>query len=108
MSAEEVNRIRDAVRSLKTEIDGMTMNYHQLREMEMIANRFLTILERMTGSKEVAQAINMIQRFITMIRMAQATYLAFEAATGPIGWLFALSGAAMTAVTAGSFAMEMK
>lgn len=97
-----VAQARQTVNELKTEIDTLKMNYHTIREMEMLLNRTLTMLERTTGSKELKQSINAIQRTITILRTLQIAIHTFKAATGPLGILLALSGFAMTGVTLGS------
>ena len=74
------------------------MDYHALREFETLLNRTLMILERSTGSKEIRQAINNLQRLMSIIRLAQMTILTFERATGPVGWALALSGMVMTGI----------
>lgn len=91
-----VTEARSQLQDLKAELQSLKMDYPTLREVEMLLNRTLTILERSTGSKEIAHAINSIQRLITIIRMAQITIHTFQMATGPIGWALALSGIFMT------------
>jgi len=97
-----VAEARALLRQLKQEIADLKMDYHTVREMETLLNRTLTILEQSTGSKEIRQAINNIQRLITILRMAQYSIHAFQVATGPIGWAMAISGLALTTVTVGA------
>ena len=96
----QIEQMRDAISALNKEMSTLTMSYHELRELETILMRTLTMLERSTGSKEVREAINALQRLISIVRMAQFTIHAFQVATGPIGWIFAISGAISTTITA--------
>jgi len=93
-----VAEARELLQGLKTEIKTLKMDYHTVIEMETLLNRTLTILERSTGSKEIKEAINNIQRLITIMRLAQVSIHTFQVATGPIGWALAISGLVLTAV----------
>ena len=89
---------RQKIEELRTEIESLKMDYHTLRELETVLNRTLFALEQATGSKEIKQAINNIQRLISMVRMAQLSIHALEIASGPIGWAVAISSIAATGV----------
>ena len=97
------------VEQLRAEIADLKMDYHSVREMETLLNRVLIMIEQGSGSKEISQFINKIQRLITIIRLAQYSIHSFYVAAGPIGWALALSGLAMTAFTMTStIAQEME
>ncbi len=91
--------LRSEIQALSEEISNLNMDYSKLLELELLLNRTLILLEKSTGSKELQQAINMIQKLISSIRMAQFTINAFYTTSGPIGWALALSGFAITAFT---------
>jgi len=76
--------------------------YAEIKKFETVLMRSLSLLRRMTGSKDVATAINAIQRLITIIRMLQVTMLAFQAATGPLGWAYLT----VTAISTGFYALD--
>ena len=103
-----ITEIKQQIADLETKVSSFSMSYHEVRELETILMRTLIVLERSTGSKEVAEAINRIQRLITIIRMAQFTIHAFQMASGPIGWAFAASGLLMTAITTGDAMVELR
>jgi hypothetical protein len=98
-----IAEIRAAISNLGTEIEGMKWNYHELREGETVFRRFLFLLEQSTGSQDIRNGIDLIQRLTSTIRVAQFAWVAFETATGPLGWLLALSGAIM----AGSYVYSL-
>lgn len=97
---DTLDEVRSKLSELRDEIDSLNMGYHELRELETILQRTLRMLRASTGSEDVKQSIIFYQRLITIVRMAQFTIRAFQVATGPIGWAFALSGLAMTGMTA--------
>lgn len=105
-SLEEVKREVDALEA-RLERIGRNATYHDLRMMEATANKLMGIIRRMSGSEEVDVAIRKIQDLITIIRMAQVTIMAFNAASGPIGWGFAIVGLVATAITIGDVMMEL-
>lgn len=73
--------------------------YGDIRKIEIIMMRCMSIVQRFTGGNpDLANAIAMMQKTIMWIRHLQMVIHAFEAATGPLGWIYA-------AVTAVSFAL---
>ena len=95
-----VSEAKEMITGFKNELKDMSMNYHQLREIEMVFNRFLLMIERSTGDKEIAAAINKLQMFMTFVRMAQISWVTFTTATGPLGWLAGASSIFMMLGTA--------
>jgi hypothetical protein len=97
----QIQELRQAVSNLKTEINGMSMSYHQLREMETLLHRVLYMIEQSSGGDpNIQKYCEEISRLLTLIRMTQMAIMALEAASGPIGWALAASGVAMTIYTA--------
>jgi hypothetical protein len=76
------------IEDLKTQVSSVQMSYHELRQVEVSLIRIGFALEKMTGSKELNKVISEFNRVIWTIRMTQIAINAFEAASGPVGWLF--------------------
>ena len=102
-----IEEAKQQIEALRSEIESLNMGYHELREIETIINRTLTAIEHATGSKEIAAAINKLQQFISMVRMAQMTWRAFELATGPLGWIMFGTSVLATAVYVSTTAYEV-
>lgn len=86
------------IEELQMKVSDVKLSYHDIRQVEYSITRIGNALARMTGSPEVQQAIDNLNRLISTIRMAQATLHAFEIAEGPIGWLFFAASAIGTAI----------
>jgi len=81
--------------------------YSEMRKFETVLMRSLSLLRRFSGNENVDNAIMAMQRAIATIRMLQITIMAFEAATGPLGWAYFGVTAASTAVFALEPMLEM-
>jgi len=92
----QIEEIRSSIKNVKSEISGLSMNYHQLREMETLLNRTLNLIEQSSGDPNIKKYAQEVSHLITILRMAQMTIHSFEVASGPIGWALALTGFAMT------------
>ena len=82
--------------------------FSTVRKLELIAYRTINLLRRMGLPENVDDAIAKVQRFIMTVRLAHSAILAFEAASGPIGWIMAGLGIAATVLTAGDIARELQ
>jgi C4-type Zn-finger protein len=98
-----IEEARLQIEELRAEVDKLTLSYHEVRQVEIILMRTLTLIERATGSKEIQQAINKVQTLIMTIRMAQIAMHALEVASGPIGWAYA----ATTVISAAAMATSL-
>lgn len=65
--------------------------YSELRKLEISLFRILGYIRRLTGDENLSKAISHIQRLITIVRMLQVAIRALQVASGPIGWLYALT-----------------
>lgn len=102
-----LEQARAEIDELEAKIKGLQLSYSQLRAIEVTATRILRIISRMSGSEDVDAAIRKLQHLIVTVRLAQATIHAFQLASGPIGWSFALVGAVGTAISVGDMTMEI-
>jgi hypothetical protein len=93
------------IADLQTRIATTKMDRSELREVEMSITRLSSALQRMTGSREVDQALNKLNRLIFTIRMVQVSFTTLEATT-PIGWIFAIASWLGLAVTVGETVLE--
>jgi len=71
----------------------------EARRLETLLFRSLGLLRRLGLPEDISQGIYKIQRMVMVIRMLHTAMLAFQAATGPIGWALALVGGASAAVS---------
>lgn len=84
----------DYVLTINTE-----MTYAELRKLEISLIRIMGYIQRFSGSPSIDAAFRKIQQLLIMIRSVQIAIRALEAASGPIGWLYALTtitGAGLT------------
>jgi uncharacterized protein YigA (DUF484 family) len=78
------------------------------RRLETLLFRTLGLVRRLTGSESLDDAIYKIQRMVMIVRMAHTAVIAFQAASGPIGWALAAVGIVSATVSAGEFLAELK
>jgi hypothetical protein len=76
------------------------------RRVESLLFRTLGLLRRISGNENVDKAISAIQRLVGIIRLAHSAWIAFQAATGPIGWAFAIVAGLSAAASASDFMMS--
>jgi hypothetical protein len=98
VSITEANRQLDEIQVKQEAI--RSVRYEILR-VESSIMRISAELGRMTGSKEVSQAIREINRLITVFRMLDVTLRLFETG-GPHGWALAGLSIVATTLTVGS------
>jgi hypothetical protein len=90
--------------SERTEIEysllvNADLAYGDIRKIEITAMRMLSMISRMSGGDpNLMNFIQVTQKAIMWMRHLQMLINAFEAANGPIGWVYA-------AVTGASFFM---
>jgi hypothetical protein len=105
---QEISRLLDEV---DTKTDDVTrkakVSTESLRNLELVALRYLTIAQRMGLPEGVDAAITAITKLIVLIRQLQLTIGMLEMQLGPIGWAAYGASAFMTALSvtdlAGSF-----
>lgn len=73
----------------------------QVRQLETLLYRSLSLMRRLGLPEEVSQAIYVIQRLVMSIRLLHTAMIMLESASGPIGWGLALISAATAAVSLG-------
>ena len=73
--------------------------YEDLRKAQTVLYRTLSLVRRLSGDENLDKAIAKIQQTIATINALRLAIAAFQAATGPLGWALALTGAAGAAVT---------
>jgi hypothetical protein len=74
--------------------------YDNARRLETLFFRTLGLMRRIGLPEDISAAVYKIQRLIMVIRMAHTAILAFEAASGPIGWALAIVGISSAALSA--------
>jgi hypothetical protein len=89
----------DLVIGIKADFDP---TYSDLRKLEVILMRNISLLRRFTGDENIDRAIATILRLIMALRMLQTAANAFTIATGPLGWAYF----ATTAVSSAFFALD--
>ena len=89
--------------SLEVNVDDL---YQNIRRVQALIFRTISLLRRMGLPEEVDAAIVKLQRLITILNMARLTIIAYQAASGPIGWAMFAVGAAATIASAGDLIME--
>lgn len=76
-----------------------TKALHQIRMLETLLNRTLSLMRRFGLPEDVEKGIMEVQRLIAALNALRLTILAVQAASGPIGWAFAAVGAVGTAIS---------
>lgn len=108
IDVSQITETKTKLEGLNAEIKGMSMNYHQLREVETILNRTLEMIGKMSGgNKDLVKLINVLQRAILTVRSLQMAFYALNTATGPIGWALAGSSLLMGVVASGGALAEI-
>jgi hypothetical protein len=99
-----VTELRAAVNSIKPVLEDELVT---ARELEMVAFRGTGLLRHISGSESLDDAISKVQRFVLVIRLAHSAWLAFEAASGPLGWtMLAITGLS-AALTGADFVVSL-
>lgn len=75
--------------------------YTQIRRLETVLYRSLSLLARLGLPEKVEDMIREIQKAIAILNQLRLTLIAVQAASGPIGWALAAISALSTAVTIG-------
>lgn len=83
--------------------DAMT----ELRKVERLLFRTLSLFERMGLSPDVQQAINQLQRLIMTVRSVQVAINLMYAASGPVGWALAAVGLGTAVFMTADFAESL-
>jgi hypothetical protein len=99
-----VSELRNVVTSIKPVLED---ELGTARELEMVLYRGTGILRRMSGSETLDAAIGKVQRLAVVIRLAHSAWIAFEAASGPVGWTFAIIAGLSAGLTAADYIVSM-
>lgn len=78
---------------------NLAPTYSEIRKLEAVLFRCLSIVERLSGDEKIDALINKIQRAITIIRMFQVALHALQVVSGPVGWMFAITAGATAWIT---------
>ena len=82
---------------------NLNPTYSDLRKIEAIITRSMSLLRRYCGNEDIIAASEAITKFIALMRMLQITIHAVQIASGPLGWAYA----AVVGVSTASYAYEM-
>lgn len=63
-----------------------------IRQYERLLFKALSLARRMGLGDDINQGIAMMQKAISTLRMLRISYMALQAAAGPVGWATALLG----------------
>jgi hypothetical protein len=108
IDVSQITETKTKLEGLNAEVKGMSMNYHQLREVETILNRTLEMIGQMSGgNKDLQKLVNILQRAILTVRALQMAFYSLQAAQGPIGWVLAGSSLLMGVVASGGAIAEI-
>lgn len=100
--------------SQQVEVDYLlTVNtgpsYNEIRRLEMSLMRLMSLVKQFSGNEDINQLIDYIQKAIMIVRSLQIALRALQAASGPIGWLYAATTLLGTgAMIGGSFYTNMR
>ena len=83
--------------NLEVQLSELSMS--ELRKLELLAYRVIGLLRRMGLPENIDAGIAKLQQFIMIVRLAHTTIVAFQRASGPIGWAMALTSLAATSIT---------
>lgn len=100
-------QVKREIDELETKLANLQGNYRDINMIETSITRITRMFERLTGSPEIKRALDELQRFIMLVRIAQATVHAFQVASGPIGWLFFVTGMVATGLMVGDTMVEL-
>ena len=85
----------------------VTETVRELRSLETILYRSLSLAKRFGLPEHIDAAITKIQHLIATLNLLRATIIATQLATGPIGLLSITVGAAAVALSVADLAMEL-
>jgi len=98
------------VREATAQVEKLRVNVGQvrseLREMEYILYRTMSVLNRMGLSPEVSEAIQRIERLILIVRILHSAMVYLEAGT-PLGWILGIISGFSALVSVTDLTMEM-
>lgn len=100
-------QIKREIDELETKLSNLQGNYRDVHMIEASITQIARMFERMTGSPQIKKAMDQLERFIMLVRIAQATWHAFQVASGPIGWLFFATGVVATGLMVGDTMVEL-
>lgn len=73
--------------------------YEDWRRFQTVVYRTLGLLRQISGDENLDRAIAKVQRFIAIVNQARLAVIAFQAASGPLGWALAGIGLVSTWVS---------
>jgi hypothetical protein len=89
--------------SLEVNVDKA---YENLRKAETVLYRTLGLVRRLSGDENLDKAIAKIQEAIALINSLRLAIVAFQAATGPLGWALAGIGTVTALMTTAEMMAE--
>jgi len=96
---------KQEIADLQARVESTKLSRHDIQEVEMSITRIGSVLQKMTGSREVDGAISKLNRLIFTIRMVQVSFTTLEATT-PIGWIYAIASWLGLAMAVGETVLE--
>lgn len=81
--------------------------HQSLRVLQMVLFRLLGVFRRLGLPDNIDAGIAKMQRFIAVMNQARLAAIAFQTASGPMGWAMAGIGIATTAFSMADLATEM-
>ncbi len=75
------------------------MTYSELRKLETVLMRVMGYVQRFSGNTDLNKFLEMIQKLIVTVRSLQMAIRALQLASGPIGWAYAATTIAGTALS---------
>lgn len=77
-----------------------------IRRFETLMFRTLGLVRRLCGDETIDAAINKVQQFVMVVRLAHSAWIAFSLATGPLGWAMAIVSGLTAASVASDFILS--
>lgn len=81
--------------------------YEDIRKVQTVVYRYISLMRRLGLPENVDDAIEKMQRLIMISNQLRLSFIALQAASGPVGWALALAGLAGTALTTGEFLYDV-
>ena len=79
----------------------------EIRRLETLLFRSIALARRLGLPEDIDSAVYKIQRLIMVVRLAHSTLIAFQTASGPIGWALAIVGGLTAVASASDFMVSL-
>jgi hypothetical protein len=83
------------------------LSFGTMRKLESVIVRNLAYVQRLFGNEDLNKAIDTVQRAIMTLRIMQSALHAFEIASGPLGWAYAITAGVGAAFATSDFMMSL-